>query len=264
MSLTDIGINLTNKQYRRDRDAVVERALAAGVSRMIVTGTSVEASIEAQQLASQRPGVLWSTAGVHPHDAKQLDAAGVERLRDLCSQPCVVAVGECGLDYNRDFSPRAQQRRAFGWQLQLAADLKLPVFLHQRDAHDDFSAMLAEAAPSLCNMVVHCFTGTPAEAERYLELGAHIGVTGWLCDERRGDSLRQAVVSIPSDRLLIETDGPYLLPRDLEPRPKSRRNEPCYLPHIARAVARCSGRELEQIVAETHQNAGRVFGLDAG
>jgi TatD DNase family protein len=261
VKLVDVGANLTSKQFRRDLDEVVERAIANRVTRMVVTGTSLDGSRRARDLAKTRPGVLWSTAGVHPHDAKHLAEGDVPELEALCREPHVVCVGECGLDYNRNFSPPDMQRKAFALQLALAGRVHKPVFLHERDAHDDFLAMLKDAAVDLTGMVVHCFTGTAAEAEAYLTLGAHIGITGWICDERRGGHLAEVVRGIPGDRLLLETDAPYLIPRDLSPKPKSRRNEPAYLPHIARAVARHRDENVEELAAQTWRNATRLFGL---
>ena len=261
MRLIDIGVNLTSKQFRSDLDEVVARALAAGVARMVVTGTSLAASHEARELATTRPGTLWSTAGVHPHNARELGPERAADLSALCRQPEVVAVGECGLDYNRNFSPPAQQRAAFELQLGLAAAIDKPVFLHERDAHEDFLAILENARPALSGLVVHCFTGPPAEAEAYLEIGAYLGVTGWLCDERRGGDLAASVRMIPGDRLLIETDAPFLIPRDLRPKPKSRRNEPSYLPHVLRAVAAQRREDPEEVAAVTWDNAEKLFRL---
>jgi TatD DNase family protein len=205
---------------------------------------------------------LSSTAGVHPHHAQSFDAARREELSDLLRRPRVVAVGECGLDYYRNFSPPDAQRAAFVAQLELAVSARKPVFLHQRDAHGDFAAILKDFRGGLTGGVAHCFTGGRAELEDYLALDLHIGVTGWVSDERRGQPLREAVPHIPADRLMVETDAPYLLPRDLNPRPKSRRNEPCFLPHIARAVAHLRGESLDAVAASTTRNATRLFGLD--
>ena len=156
----------------------------------------------------------------------------------MTARPEVVAVGECGLDFNRDYSPREDQISAFESQLALGARSGLPLFLHQRDAHDVFLGMLRDAWPDLkAGAVVHCFTEGPREAEDYLDLGCHLGVTGWVCDEREGDALRAAVPLIPRERLMLETDAPYLLPRTIEPRPATRRNEPMHMPWVGRAVA---------------------------
>ena len=258
IDLIDIGVNLTNKQFRGDVDAVIARALDAGVSAMVATGTNVPQSEAARALAQRHPGVVYSTAGVHPHDAKSCDDTTLDALRALAATPQVVAIGECGLDYNRDFSPRPVQRQWFEAQVALAAELEMPLFLHCRDAHDDFAAILrGHRGPA----VIHCFTGSAAELEACLELGLSIGITGWICDERRGGELREIVSRVPLDQLMVETDAPFLLPRDLKPRPKSRRNEPRYLPHITKTVAHCIGADVAEIAAVTSRNARRFFGL---
>jgi len=261
MQWIDIGANLTHDSFDRDREAVIERARRSGVAQMIVTGASLAGSAAAIELARAHEGTLFATAGVHPHHAAQLAAAELPQLRELLLQPQVVAVGECGLDYYRDLSPRDAQLRAFEWQLQLAAESGKPVFLHQRDAHQDFVAVLREHRARLVGAVAHCFTGAAGELEDYLALDLAIGITGWLCDERRGAHLPALVARIPAGRLLLETDAPYLLPRDLEPKPKSRRNEPMYLPHVAAAVATARGESLEQCAAGTSANARRLFAL---
>ena len=259
--MIDIGSNLTHSSFAADLEAVIDRAATAGVRRQVVTGADLASSRAAAALAAAHPGVLWSTAGVHPHHATELQPGRREELEEMLSLPRVVAVGECGLDYFRDFSPREAQRQAFVAQLQIAAAAAKPVFLHQRDAHQDFIAILAEFRPALAGGVAHCFTGGPRELEAYLALGLSIGVTGWVCDERRGADLREAVPRIPEERLMIETDAPYLLPRDIVPRPKSRRNEPAFLPHIARAVAVLRGESPDALAAATARNAVRFFGL---
>jgi TatD DNase family protein len=257
-ALLDIGINLTHESYRSDLAAVMERAAHAGVTRMIVTGSSVAGTHEALALVHSHPDVLRCTAGVHPHHASELDAAQLRELATLAKAHDVVAVGECGLDFFRNFSPREAQLHAFRAQLELARELRKPVFLHQRDAHDDFLAVLHDFR-DLAG-VAHCFTAGPDEARAYLDLGLHIGITGWICDERRGLHLREVVRMVPADRLLIETDGPYLLPRDLRPKPESRRNEPAYLPHILSAIAAARGETADSLAERTTQNALTLFG----
>ena len=261
LDLVDIGANLTHDSFDADRDAVIQQAQAAGVSRMVVTGSTVEASRAAAELARQYPGVLWATAGVHPHHARDYDDETRGELARLAALPQVVAVGECGLDYFRNFSPHEDQERAFHDQLELAGELGMPAFLHQRDAHEVFVAIVREHRPRLSRAVAHCFTAGEAELEAYLDLDLYIGITGWICDERRGLHLREIVGRIPPQRLLIETDAPYLLPRDLEPRPKTRRNEPRHLAHILRTIAATLGEEPGEVAARTAANAGRFFGL---
>ena len=261
MQLIDIGLNLTHDSFDHDRDAVMQRAAAACVVQMILTGASAAGTRQAIDLASQAQARLFATCGVHPHHATELDAALLAELGELALRREVVAVGECGLDYFRDFSPRDVQRRAFAQQLELAARTGKPVFLHERDAHEDFVAIIKEHRASLSGAVAHCFTGTQAQMERYLELGLDIGITGWICDERRGHHLLPLVKSIPAQRLHLETDAPYLLPRDLKPRPDSRRNEPMHLPHIAAVVAAARGETVEQLAAHASAASRRLFQL---
>ncbi|HET9959904.1 MAG TPA: TatD family hydrolase [Polyangiaceae bacterium] len=258
--MIDIGVNLTHKQFHTDISQVIERALAAHVNHLIITGLNVPVSRAALTLARSRPSALCCTAGIHPHNASSFGAASSGELRELGAAREVVAIGECGLDYERDFSPRPAQRAAFEAQLALAADLQRPVFLHQRGAHADFLRILSEYSPRLIGGVVHCFTGDVPELESYLALGLCIGITGFICDERRVTHLQALVRRIPSDRLMIETDAPFLLPRDLK-HANGRRNEPAYLPHIAAAVARYSGRTEQEVRRTTTEVAFRLFGL---
>jgi TatD DNase family protein len=259
--LIDIGINLAHDSYDADREAVLRRALEAGVEQYIVTGASLSGTRDAIALARALPQRLSATAGCHPHHAIDLDAAAFTELSLLARAPQVVAVGECGLDYHRNFSSPAEQRAAFERQLALAIELRKPLFLHSRDAHRDFMAMLRAAGDGLPPAVLHCFTGSGDELDDCLAFGLHIGITGWICDERRGTHLRDIVGRIPAGRLMVETDGPYLLPRDLDPKPASRRNEPMHLPHVARAVAAARGEDFAELARHTTATARRFFVL---
>ncbi len=257
----DIGANLTHSSFAADREPVLERAHQAGVRRLIVTGADLASSRQALLLAQQHDTRLWSTAGVHPHHAQDFEPSQREAFLELARSPKVVAVGECGLDYFRNLSSPPLQRAAFVAQLELAVQAAKPVFLHQRDAHADFVAILREFAGRLTGGVAHCFTGGLEELEDYLDLGLHIGITGWVCDERRGHALREAAPRVPRARLMIETDAPYLKPRDLNSTDKSRRNEPANLPHVAAALARLRGETPEELAASTTENAVRFFAL---
>ena len=251
--------------FDADRKEVLARAKTAGVHGVIITGSDIASSTAAFNFAKENPGCRL-TVGVHPHNAKNWNGAILASLRELVSQDLpdgtIAAIGECGLDYNRNFSPPQAQRQCFEDQLALAAKLGKPVFLHARDAFDDFYSILKQYRPNLSGAVVHCFTGTAAELEAYLTLDCYIGITGWICDERRGNDLVSLLPQIPTDRLLLETDAPYLLPRNLPRslRVKSGRNEPCFLPHIAAFAADTLGKTLEQLAAETSANAERLFG----
>lgn len=261
--LVDIGANLANSAFAADLDAVIARAGAARVDRIVVTGSSVTSSRDALAIVKRRNDRMWSTAGIHPHHASDCTDEAIVALRECLADPSCVAVGECGLDYDRDYSPRPDQRRAFEQQARLAIELKRPIFLHERAAHTDFAAMLGEVHRELPRFVVHCFTGTEAELDAYIELGAYIGITGWICDERRGLHLRGIVGKIPPDRLMIETDAPYLMPRDIRPLPKHRRNEPALLPYVARAIASATGRSFEAVAQQSSAAAEAFFGLPA-
>ena len=261
MNLIDIGANLTHDSFDHDRDAVLQRAREAGVVQMVVTGASREHSPQALALARSHPGELFATAGVHPHHAIEYTAECDTEMRALLANPEVVAVGECGLDYFRDFSPRPAQRRAFELQLQTAADIGKPLFLHQRDAHDDFMGVMGEFEGRLGPAVVHCFTGSREELFDYLDRDWYIGITGWLCDERRGLHLRELVKNIPVNRLMIETDSPYLLPRTVKPAPSHRRNEPMYLAHIVAELARDRGEDVATTAANSTYTTREFFRL---
>jgi len=262
-TLVDIGANLTHESFDADRDAVLQRARDAGVAQIVVTGASREHSPKALKLAREQPGFLYATAGVHPHHASEYTDECDAGLRALQRHAEVVAVGECGLDYFRDFSPRPAQRRAFERQLQIGVDTGKPLFLHQRDAHADFMSLMRNFDGRLGSAVVHCFTGTRVELFDYLDQDWHIGITGWLCDERRGEHLRELVRNIPANRLMIETDAPYLLPRTVKPSPSHRRNEPMYLAHIVEELARDRGEAVEASANSTAANARAFFGLRA-
>ena len=276
MQLIDIGANLSHETFDHDRDAVLQRARDAGVVQLVVTGASREHSPKALALAQAHPGFLFATAGVHPHHASEYTDECDAEMRALHAHAEVVAVGECGLDYFRDLSPRPAQRRAFERQLQIGVDLAVegvaadglavnglgkPLFLHQRDAHADFMAIMKNFDGRLGPAVVHCFTGSRAELFDYLDQDWHIGITGWLCDERRGQHLRELVKHIPANRLMIETDAPYLLPRTVKPQPSHRRNEPMYLAHIVEELARDRGEEVAVTAANTAATARAFFRL---
>lgn len=261
--LIDIGINLTHDSYDHDRAAVLSRAIDGGVRQFIVTGASAESSQAALELVALSPRILRSTAGCHPHHAVDYDDQAHATVAKLLQSPWVVAVGETGLDYHRNYSSPSEQRRAFEKQLDLAIETGKPLFLHQRDAHADFIAMLTERASALPRAVLHCFTGNAKELDESLAIGLWIGITGWICDERRGHHLRELVSRIPVGKLMIETDGPYLLPRDLDPKPESRRNEPMYLPHIASVIAQARGETRDELAAHTTRTAREFFNFPA-
>ena len=261
--LIDIGANLTHSAFKNDFEDVVTEAATAGLSHIILTGTDFQSSAAASKLAQQRPSFFSSTAGFHPHVSEDVTTADFARLETLLANPEVVAIGETGLDFNRNYSQPEKQRQTFETHLELACTARKPLFLHQRDAHTDFYSMLCAYREHIPGGVVHCFTDSHQALRDYLDLGMYIGITGWVCDERRGHLLQDIVNYIPHDRLLIETDAPYLLPRTLRPKPKSRRNEPKHLTEVLSVLAACRNEEAGWLGLTTSNNARSLFQLDA-
>ena len=259
----DIGVNLTGSSFKKDLPQVIERAQSAGVEKLIITGTDIKHSELAIGLTQQYESICFATAGLHPHNASDYSNDLGSELRDMLKHKNVVAVGECGLDFNRNFSTRKEQIRAFEAQLEIAIECQKPLFLHQRDAHEDFISIIKSCRDDLPQVVAHCFTGSIEEVNDYVLLDMYIGVTGWICDERRGLSLQQAVKHIPLDRIMLETDAPYLLPRDLKEKPVAKnRNEPYYLPHVAQAVARFMEIDAVELINTAYDNSCNFFKLN--
>jgi len=269
----DIGANLAHDSFAPDRPELLQRAWDAGLQAIVLTGSCRESSAAALSLCELAPGRLFATAGVHPHHAADWTNEDRALITGLAADPRVVSLGECGLDYYRDLSPRDTQRRVFEAQLALAVELRKPVFLHQRAAHADFLPILKAYRPQLVDVCVHCFTDSREALHAYLTLDCHIGITGWVCDKRRGAPLRDIVPDIPQARLMIETDAPYLLPgniprsqrpgkrHDDKPGIDGRRNEPAYLPWVVRALAELRGEDESRLAADTATNARRFFRL---
>ncbi|WP_076539325.1 TatD family hydrolase [Shewanella sp. UCD-KL21] len=257
----DIAVNLLSSRLIADIDNIVTQAAQHHVSPLIVIGSDITESSDSASLCAKYPQQLYSTAGVHPHHASSWNAASADEIKTLAALKPVVAIGECGLDYNRDFSPRDAQRHAFHAQLELAVALQMPVLMHCRDAHEDFIAIVSQYRHKLPAALLHCFTGTKDELLACLELDLHIGITGWVCDERRGAELASIVPLIPNNRLMVETDSPYLLPRSMRPKPKSSKNLPQYLPDIVEYMANLRQQPYEELAAHCYTNSQRFFNL---
>jgi TatD DNase family protein len=255
----DIGANLLNRQFADDLDDVLQRARNVSLSFMLVTTTDLMETSRAIELSSRHDD-LACTAGVHPHEAKDVASGWIDQLKRLATEPEVLAIGETGLDFNRNFSPPESQREVFRAQIELGAELALPLFVHDRDSDGEVAAMLAPFSDDLVGVVAHCFTGNHADLDRFLDAGYYIGITGWVCDARRGDELRNLVPEIPLERLLIETDAPFLLP-DGAPSPTrhEKRNEPCLLPYIAAKIAELTDTDVGVIVDTTSSNARQLL-----
>jgi TatD DNase family protein len=259
--LIDIGANLSHESFLHDMDELLIRAQDAGLEKIVVTGTNLESSRLAIELCHRNPHLLVSTVGLHPHEASHFSSDIEKEFRQLAQNDCVKSLGETGLDFNRNYSSRADQEKAFEAQLAMAVELQLPLFLHQRDAHRRFLPILKEYRDRLGQVVVHCFTGKRNELYDYIDLDLYIGITGWVCDERRGYELHPLLKDIPEKRLLLETDAPYLLPRNIHPKPRSRRNEPANLVFVLKMLSECLVRDPQELAEVTSSNARVFFSL---
>jgi len=253
MRLIDSHAHLDDRAYAKDRAAVIARAFADGIG-IVTIGTNLESSREAVRLAG-RHRTVWATVGVHPHDSKEVDDGVLDGLERLAGRDGVVAIGEIGLDYYRDLSPRSVQRHVFEAQLDLAKRVDLPVCLHNRESTDDLLAILRAAGPKHRG-VVHSFLGDGPLASAFLDLGFHLGIGGPITYPKN-EILREAVRSVPLDRLLIETDCPYLTPVPY----RGRRNEPSYVRYVVETVAELRGSDVEELARTTTENAIRLFDL---
>lgn len=253
--ITDTHAHVTWESFDPDRDEVFARARAAGVSRIVLVGTELTSSRAAFELARGRAGI-HPTAGIHPHDAQHADAAARAEIEALCRRPECVAVGETGLDWFKQYSPRAAQIESFRWQLALARELDKPVIVHCRDAHEDVLALLREARG--VRGVMHCWTMGAAELSGYLELGLYISFSG-VVTYARNASNREAASAVPADRLLVETDCPFLSPQGR----RGQRNEPAFVREVLSEIARVRGEALEDLARSTSANAERLFRFGA-
>jgi TatD DNase family protein len=256
--MIDIGANLTNKHFESRLEETLSDAKNCDVQHIIVTGTNINSSTQAEILTRDN-SMLYATAGVHPHDASSFNQQSVIDLKALLNKPKVIAVGETGLDFNRNFSTPKEQIHAFEQQLELAITTNMPVFLHERDAFETQYRILNSINKQLNGAVIHCFTGNKQALEAYLDLGFYIGITGWICDERRGQELQSIINIIPNDKLLIETDSPYLTPRTLTGKRKKAKNVPSNLTHIAQTIAELRQQTLTQVCEATTNNAKKLF-----
>ncbi|MFT4652794.1 MAG: TatD DNase family protein [Patiriisocius sp.] len=275
MSWIDAGVNLTDPRFTLNE--VLLRAAHASVSHILVISSSLEESEQAVALCKTHNTPIASdyiylndpnqqlinrvklacTAGVHPHYADQAKKQSWAKLNALSADKHISAIGECGLDFNRNFSTKSNQLYAFEQQLNIAANNNMGVYLHERDAFDEQMKLLEQYAASLKFMVTHCFTGNTQQLDCYLSLGCYVGITGWLCDAKRGQQLRQAVLNLPLSRLLLETDSPYLFPKTLKPRKST--NEPCFLPHIAKSLSEIINEDISKIEKHAFDNALKLF-----
>ena len=264
MPLFDCCVNLADAAFDHDRAAVIARAQEAGVVGMLLTACDLASAERCVTLVRSwhcDTFKVIASAGIHPHQAHHWSTKTIMHLRRLCALPEVQVAGETGLDFYRNLSPPSLQEKVFIAQLTLASETGLSLLLHQREAHTRFVALLRAFRPQLSRCVVHCFTDHRDALRAYLDLDCYIGITGWVCDERRGVHLRPLLSYIPSDRLLLESDAPYLLPRNLQPRPRGHRNEPAFLPQVAHFVAACLKQDVDSLAQRCTDNAIAFLGI---
>jgi TatD DNase family protein len=258
MKIFDSHCHLDDKSYTKDLNAVLDRAHNAGVVRMMTVGIDDRTSGEAVLLARSHEGV-YASVGVHPHDVKNCSEAVLGHLTALARNEPVRAWGEIGLDFNRMYSPQKDQEKWFARQLEIAGSLALPMIFHERDSNGRFLEILNGVGLTEINGVVHCFSGTGQELDQYLALGLHIGITGILTMESRGVRLRGLVPRIPIDRLLVETDAPYLVPAPQKN--QRRRNEPAFVKSVLMKLAEVRKEDPDQLARQVWRNTCRLYGL---
>ena len=255
----DIACNFTHDSFKDNLDEVLNNADQAGVDKFVLLCASLADINPIKVIQNNTPEKFFISAGIHPHHATEIMEINYDALLNKLKSINPNAIGETGLDYFRNISPPDIQKKSFGMHIEIAKELSLPLYLHQRDAHSDFIRIIKENISNFPKFVVHCFTGTQAELDEYLELGAYIGLTGWICDAKRNIDLRKSIKNIPIEKMMIETDSPYLIPKNLMVKPKKNINEPKYLPHIANEICELTGYELEELKLATSNNAIKFF-----
>ena len=250
----DIGANLTSSHFSKDLDVVLNDSLTAGVEKICITSSNLDDVKNAKKISEKYKNLYYSV-GFHPHNAKDFKIEFLKDMSVYLNDPKAICLGEMGLDFNRNFSSKEEQILCFESQLSLANSINKPLFLHQRDAHEEFLGILDNYKFNQ-NLTVHCFTGNLFELEDYLKRDFYIGITGWVCDLKRGKELRECIKHIPEDKLLIETDSPYLSPRK-----KIRRNEPKFLIDVASEIALLRKETKESIINSSFENSLNFFNL---
>ena len=255
----DIACNFTHESFKHNLDEVINNAEQEGVEKFVLLCASLADIDPIKVIQNNTPEKFFISAGIHPHYATEILEISHDALLKKLKSINPNAIGETGLDYFRNISPPDIQKKSFGMHIEIAKELSLPLYLHQRDAHGDFIRIIKENISNFPKFVVHCFTGTQAELDEYLELGAYIGLTGWICDEKRNIDLRKSIKNITIEKMMIETDSPYLIPKNLMVKPKKNVNEPKYLPHIANEICELTGYDLEELKSATSNNAIEFF-----
>ena len=259
INLFDIACNFSSDRFDNDLNEVIQRAKNNNVTKFLVVSASLKDAEKVYRIYQDNKDSCFFTIGVHPHHANEFDSLSSSEMIKLIDEYKPHSIGETGLDFFRNISSYEEQLYAFDEQIKIAIETNLPLFLHQRDAHEDFMKIISKYKKDISKAVVHCFTGTQKELDDYLEMGFHIGLTGWICDERRNVDLRKSLINIPIEKLMIETDCPYLIPRNLNDKPKNNRNEHSYLPHIASEIASLVRIDINQLANATFQNSMNFF-----
>ena len=259
-SFIDIGVNLTHDELFNNLDKVINDMIDVNINNAIITSSCIDETYKALEIIDKYPSIFYTTIGFHPHNAKEFKESNVSIIKELLNNKYVVAIGECGLDFYREYSTKREQVNCFEHHLSIASETKKPLFLHERDAFNDFYDMLKNHCDNLQNFVVHCFTSNKSNLIKYLDIGAYIGLTGWLTDTNRGFHLKDIIKLIPHDRIMIETDAPYLIPHNINFKHDGI-NQPAYLPYVAEAVALSMDLELNYLSTLTIENTKKFFNL---
>jgi TatD DNase family protein len=258
-NLFDIACNFSSDRFEKDLNKVIKRAKDNNVTKFLLVSASLKDAEKVNKIYQDNKDSCFLTIGAHPHHANEFNSSSPSEMKRLIDEYKPHSVGETGLDFFRNISSYEEQLFAFEEQIRIAIETNLPLFLHQRDAHDDFLKIISKYKNDISKAVVHCFTGTQKELDDYLEMEFSIGLTGWICDERRNIDLRKSLKNIPLDKLMIETDCPYLIPRNLNNKPKNNRNEPAYLPHIANEIALLINLDKDKLIDITYKNSINFF-----
>lgn len=257
--LFDIACNFSSNRYDKDLDEVIKNAKNNNVTKFLVVSASIDEIDKVYSIYQKYKSDCFFTVGTHPHHANEINADSIKKMRGLIEDLKPNSVGETGLDFFRNLSTLEEQTFAFEEQIKLSIEFNKPLFLHQRDAHDEFMKIITKYKNDINKAVVHCFTGTQKQLDSYLNLGFYIGLTGWICDERRNVELRKSLKNIPLNKLMIETDSPYLIPRNLNIKIKNNRNEPSNLPHIAKEIADIINVDKSELIDITFKNSIGFF-----
>jgi len=260
VGLIDIGANITHPQLHNQIDKVVENMKIQNISKAIITSSNLEDTKKALDIIASYPETFYTTVGFHPHNAKDFTHEKIDSIIEYTKNKKVLSIGECGLDYYRDYSTHQEQLFCFEEQLKIAKSTGLPIFLHEREAHNDFVMMLKRYILEIEKSVVHCFTGKKSELKTYLDMGCYIGITGWISDLNRGKHLHDLIKYIPEDRLMIETDAPYLTPKNI-PFKNNGINEPSFLNYVAQSIAECLNKDINHIKEITINNTKKFFSI---